>query len=73
MVLNLNTYTMTVTNTLYVLLLYILLNALAHYVITMCCSVLGTLAATYLSVAIIVKYYMKEEHTADLTPEHSQG
>ncbi|XP_052417044.1 putative sodium-coupled neutral amino acid transporter 8 isoform X1 [Carassius gibelio] len=36
-------------------------------------SVLGTLAATYLSVAVIAKYYLKDEHTADLTPEHSQG
>uniref|UniRef100_A0A671MPT8 Putative sodium-coupled neutral amino acid transporter 8 n=1 Tax=Sinocyclocheilus anshuiensis TaxID=1608454 RepID=A0A671MPT8_9TELE len=32
-------------------------------------SVLGTLAATYLSVAVIAKYYLKDEHTADLTPE----
>ncbi|KAL7866923.1 hypothetical protein AOLI_G00147370 [Acnodon oligacanthus] len=36
-------------------------------------SVLGTLAATYLSVAVIVKYYLKEKHTANLTPEHSEG
>ncbi|XP_051756280.1 putative sodium-coupled neutral amino acid transporter 8 [Ctenopharyngodon idella] len=36
-------------------------------------SVLGTLAATYLSVAVIAKYYLKDKHTADLTPEHSQG
>ncbi|XP_051506897.1 putative sodium-coupled neutral amino acid transporter 8 [Myxocyprinus asiaticus] len=36
-------------------------------------SVLGTLAATYLSVAVIVKYYLKDEHTADITPEHSEG
>ncbi|XP_056607691.1 putative sodium-coupled neutral amino acid transporter 8 [Triplophysa dalaica] len=36
-------------------------------------SVLGTLAATYLGVAVIVKYYLKDEHTADLTPEHSEG
>ncbi|XP_062869484.1 putative sodium-coupled neutral amino acid transporter 8 [Trichomycterus rosablanca] len=31
-------------------------------------SVLGTLAATYLSVAVIIKYYWKGEHMADLTP-----
>ncbi|XP_061778491.1 putative sodium-coupled neutral amino acid transporter 8 [Nerophis ophidion] len=36
-------------------------------------SVLGTLAATYLCVAVIVKYYMMEDHTAIITPEHSQG
>uniref|UniRef100_A0A8C3AZZ5 Solute carrier family 38 member 8 n=1 Tax=Cyclopterus lumpus TaxID=8103 RepID=A0A8C3AZZ5_CYCLU len=36
-------------------------------------SVLGTLAATYLCVAVIVKYYMMESHTAIITPEHSQG
>ncbi|XP_065123809.1 putative sodium-coupled neutral amino acid transporter 8 [Paramisgurnus dabryanus] len=36
-------------------------------------SVLGTLAATYLSVAVVVKYYLKDEHSADLTPEHSEG
>lgn len=36
-------------------------------------SVLGTLAATYLCAAVIVKYYLKDEHTADLTPEHSEG
>ncbi|XP_077569538.1 putative sodium-coupled neutral amino acid transporter 8 [Stigmatopora nigra] len=36
-------------------------------------SVLGTLAATYLCVAVIVKYYMMETHTAILTPEHTQG
>ncbi|XP_030622534.1 putative sodium-coupled neutral amino acid transporter 8 [Chanos chanos] len=36
-------------------------------------SVLGTLAATYLSVAVIVKYYMKEEHNADTSPEHRTG
>uniref|UniRef100_A0A8C5NGX0 Putative sodium-coupled neutral amino acid transporter 8 n=1 Tax=Gouania willdenowi TaxID=441366 RepID=A0A8C5NGX0_GOUWI len=36
-------------------------------------SVLGTLAATYLCVAVIVKYYLMEKHTAIITPEHSQG
>ncbi|XP_056269037.1 putative sodium-coupled neutral amino acid transporter 8 [Pseudoliparis swirei] len=36
-------------------------------------SVLGTLAATYLCVAVIVKYYMMESHTVIITPEHSQG
>ncbi|XP_077448856.1 putative sodium-coupled neutral amino acid transporter 8 isoform X1 [Stigmatopora argus] len=36
-------------------------------------SVLGTLAATYLCVAVIVKYYMMETHSAILTPEHTQG
>ncbi|XP_062328058.1 putative sodium-coupled neutral amino acid transporter 8 [Osmerus eperlanus] len=36
-------------------------------------SVLGTLAATYLCVAVIVKYYLMEDHTAIITPEHSQG
>ncbi|KAI5608282.1 putative sodium-coupled neutral amino acid transporter 8, partial [Silurus asotus] len=34
-------------------------------------SVLGTLAASYLSVAVIVKYYLKEEHSADLRPKHT--
>ncbi|KAF5898694.1 putative sodium-coupled neutral amino acid transporter 8, partial [Clarias magur] len=34
-------------------------------------SVLGTLAATYLCVAVIVKYYLKVEHTADLRPQHT--
>ncbi|XP_017334430.1 putative sodium-coupled neutral amino acid transporter 8 [Ictalurus punctatus] len=32
-------------------------------------SVLGTLAATYLGVAVIVKYYLNEEHNADLRPQ----
>ncbi|XP_078113786.1 putative sodium-coupled neutral amino acid transporter 8 [Sander vitreus] len=36
-------------------------------------SVLGTLAATYLCVAVIVKYYLMESHDAIITPEHSQG
>ncbi|XP_037307862.2 putative sodium-coupled neutral amino acid transporter 8 [Pungitius pungitius] len=36
-------------------------------------SVLGTLAATYLCVAVIVKYYMVENHNVIITPEHSQG
>ncbi|XP_064193494.1 putative sodium-coupled neutral amino acid transporter 8a [Anguilla rostrata] len=36
-------------------------------------SILGTLAATYLTVAIIVKYYMKEEHTAIITPTYTNG
>ncbi|XP_074482093.1 putative sodium-coupled neutral amino acid transporter 8 [Sebastes fasciatus] len=36
-------------------------------------SVLGTLAATYLCVAVIVKYYLMESHPVILTPEHSQG
>ncbi|TDH17121.1 hypothetical protein EPR50_G00005020 [Perca flavescens] len=36
-------------------------------------SVLGTLAATYLCVAVIVKYYLMESHVAITTPEHSQG
>ncbi|XP_054627510.1 putative sodium-coupled neutral amino acid transporter 8 [Dunckerocampus dactyliophorus] len=36
-------------------------------------SVLGTLAATYLCVAVIVKYYLMENHIAIITPEHSQG
>ncbi|CAJ1049150.1 putative sodium-coupled neutral amino acid transporter 8 [Xyrichtys novacula] len=36
-------------------------------------SVLGTLAATYLCVAVIVKYYLMESHSVILTPEHSQG
>ncbi|XP_063044197.1 putative sodium-coupled neutral amino acid transporter 8 [Engraulis encrasicolus] len=36
-------------------------------------SVLGTLAATYLAVAVIVKYYVAEDHSADLEPEHSEG
>lgn len=36
-------------------------------------SVLGTLAATYLCVAVIVKYYLMESHMVVITPEHSQG
>ncbi|XP_061622141.1 putative sodium-coupled neutral amino acid transporter 8 [Phyllopteryx taeniolatus] len=36
-------------------------------------SVLGTLAATYLCVAVIVKYNLMENHTAILTPAHTQG
>lgn len=36
-------------------------------------SVLGTLAATYLCVAVIVKYYLMESHSVIVTPEHSQG
>lgn len=38
-----------------------------------CVSVLGTLAASYLCVAVIVKYYLMESHTVIVTPEHSQG
>ncbi|KAL3065414.1 hypothetical protein OYC64_015566 [Pagothenia borchgrevinki] len=36
-------------------------------------SVLGTLAATYLCVAVIVKYYLMESHNVIITPEHSEG
>ena len=36
-------------------------------------SVLGTLAASYLCVAVIVKYYLMDNHTVIITPEHSQG
>ncbi|XP_033972927.1 putative sodium-coupled neutral amino acid transporter 8 [Trematomus bernacchii] len=36
-------------------------------------SVLGTLAATYLCVAVIVKYYLMESHNVIITPEHSKG
>ncbi|XP_029354775.1 putative sodium-coupled neutral amino acid transporter 8 [Echeneis naucrates] len=36
-------------------------------------SVLGTLAATYLCVAVIAKYYLMENHAVIITPEHSQG
>lgn len=36
-------------------------------------SVLGTLAATYLCVAVIVKYYLMDTHAAIITPEHIQG
>ncbi|XP_024151727.1 putative sodium-coupled neutral amino acid transporter 8 [Oryzias melastigma] len=36
-------------------------------------SVLGTLAATYLCVAVIVKYYLMDTHTAIVTPEDMQG
>ncbi|XP_028258108.1 putative sodium-coupled neutral amino acid transporter 8 [Parambassis ranga] len=36
-------------------------------------SVLGTLAATYLCVAVIVKYYLMDSHAVIITPEHSQG
>ncbi|MED6277781.1 hypothetical protein CHARACLAT_017009 [Characodon lateralis] len=35
-------------------------------------SVLGTLAATYLCVAVVVKYYLTDSHTI-ITPEQSQG
>ncbi|XP_030582189.1 putative sodium-coupled neutral amino acid transporter 8 [Archocentrus centrarchus] len=35
-------------------------------------SVLGTLAATYLCVVVIVKYYLMDSH-AVITPEHSQS
>lgn len=40
---------------------------------SLCASVLGTLAATYLCVAVIVKYYLMEDHPVVLTPAHSQG
>ncbi|XP_066504500.1 putative sodium-coupled neutral amino acid transporter 8 [Hoplias malabaricus] len=36
-------------------------------------SVLGTLAATYLSVAVIAKYYLQEENTVSLTSEQREG
>ncbi|XP_012993699.1 putative sodium-coupled neutral amino acid transporter 8 isoform X3 [Esox lucius] len=36
-------------------------------------SVIGTLAATYLCVAVIIKYYMMDEHLAVITPVHSDG
>ncbi|KAM4630081.1 putative sodium-coupled neutral amino acid transporter 8 [Polymixia lowei] len=36
-------------------------------------SVLGTLAATYLCVAVIVRYCLMENHTVITTPEHSEG
>ncbi|XP_044058790.1 putative sodium-coupled neutral amino acid transporter 8 [Siniperca chuatsi] len=36
-------------------------------------SVLGTLAATYLCVAVIVKYCLMESHAVIIIPEHSQG
>ncbi|KAL1007300.1 hypothetical protein UPYG_G00084690 [Umbra pygmaea] len=36
-------------------------------------SVLGTLAASYLCVAVIIKYYMMDEHLAVITPEHGEG
>ncbi|XP_068595062.1 putative sodium-coupled neutral amino acid transporter 8 [Brachionichthys hirsutus] len=36
-------------------------------------SVLGTLAATYLCVAVIVKYYLMDKDAVVITPEHSQG
>lgn len=36
-------------------------------------SVLGTLAATYLCVAVIVKYHLMDSHTTILTPERSHG
>ncbi|KAK5614208.1 hypothetical protein CRENBAI_007867 [Crenichthys baileyi] len=35
-------------------------------------SVLGTLAATYLCVAVVVKYYLTDSHTI-IAPEQSQG
>ncbi|KAJ8247383.1 hypothetical protein GJAV_G00245750 [Gymnothorax javanicus] len=36
-------------------------------------SILGTLAATYLTVAIIVKYYLQEEHKAITTPVYTNS
>lgn len=36
-------------------------------------SVLGTLAATYLCVAVIAKYYLMDTHTVIITSKHSQG
>uniref|UniRef100_A0A3Q3IBP4 Amino acid transporter transmembrane domain-containing protein n=1 Tax=Monopterus albus TaxID=43700 RepID=A0A3Q3IBP4_MONAL len=36
-------------------------------------SVLGTLAATYLCVAVIVRYFQLGSHMAIITPEHNQG
>ncbi|KAJ0056192.1 hypothetical protein NL108_003490 [Boleophthalmus pectinirostris] len=48
--------------------LFMLLNSYSC-----CVSVLGTLAATYLCVAVIVKYYLMESHAVIITPEHSQG
>ncbi|XP_058485678.1 putative sodium-coupled neutral amino acid transporter 8 [Solea solea] len=36
-------------------------------------SVLGTLAATYLCIAVIVKYYLMDSHPAIITPEPRQG
>lgn len=36
-------------------------------------SVLGTLAATYLCVAVIIKYYLMDTHKAMVTPEDMQG
>ncbi|XP_056135150.1 putative sodium-coupled neutral amino acid transporter 8 [Lampris incognitus] len=36
-------------------------------------SVMGTLAATYLCVSVIIKYFLMEDHTAIITPEHTQG
>uniref|UniRef100_A0A3Q1HDH4 Amino acid transporter transmembrane domain-containing protein n=1 Tax=Anabas testudineus TaxID=64144 RepID=A0A3Q1HDH4_ANATE len=36
-------------------------------------SVLGTLAATYLCVAVTVKYCLMENHAVIITPEHNEG
>lgn len=36
-------------------------------------SVLGTLAATYLCVAVVVKFYLMDSSMSITTPEHSQG
>ncbi|MBN3311012.1 putative sodium-coupled neutral amino acid transporter 8a [Amia ocellicauda] len=36
-------------------------------------SILGTLAATYLTVVIIIKYYMMETHVVIYTPTHTSG
>ncbi|XP_067349653.1 putative sodium-coupled neutral amino acid transporter 8 [Channa argus] len=36
-------------------------------------SVLGTLAATYLCVAVIVKFWMMENHTVIITPQYKDG
>ncbi|XP_029000817.1 putative sodium-coupled neutral amino acid transporter 8 [Betta splendens] len=36
-------------------------------------SVLGTLAATYLCIAVTVKYFLMDTHTAIITPEHNEG
>lgn len=46
-------------------------KCLREFIVSLCVSVLGTLAATYLCVAVTVKYYLMDSH-AVITPDHSQ-
>uniref|UniRef100_A0A3B5AFB1 Putative sodium-coupled neutral amino acid transporter 8 n=1 Tax=Stegastes partitus TaxID=144197 RepID=A0A3B5AFB1_9TELE len=44
-------------------------KCLCELIVSLHVSVLGTLAATYLCVAVIVKYYLMDSHTAVITPD----